>query len=124
MIDGDSKAMWIGAGVAYDVQNIVSFGVTGAVVHSTWAAVVDQDTMPDLYAAVQKTGGQSTADALGYTDDGLEKPDYAAHLDFGGEEGASPARASSRPTPSPSRRACSSTRATVSPSASRTCTPR
>lgn len=87
MIDGDSKAMWIGAGVAYDVQDIVSFGFTGAVVHSTWAAVVDQDTMPDLYGAVRDTGGQSTADALGYTNDMLETPEYAAHLDFGGEEG-------------------------------------
>jgi long-subunit fatty acid transport protein len=87
MIDGDSKAMWIGAGVAYDVQDIISFGVTGAVVHSTWAAEVDQDTMPDLYAAVKKQGGQATADALGYTEDGLENPDYAAHLDFGGESG-------------------------------------
>jgi long-subunit fatty acid transport protein len=87
MIDGDSKAMWIGAGVAYDVQNIVSIGVTGAVVHSTWAAVVDQDTMPDLYAAVAETGGQGTADALGYTDEGLEDPNYTAQLDFGGSEG-------------------------------------
>ncbi len=87
MIDGDSKAMWIGAGVAYDVQNIVSIGVTGAVVHSTWAAEVDQDTMPDLYQAVRENSGQAIADSLGYTNDSLEDPAYSAHLDFGGEEG-------------------------------------
>ncbi|GDX78274.1 hypothetical protein LBMAG42_00850 [Deltaproteobacteria bacterium] len=85
MIDGDSKAMWIGAGVAYDVQNIVSFGVTGALVHSTWAAVVDQDTLPDLRAAIIEQGGEPFMQA--YTDEDLENPDYSAHLDFGGESG-------------------------------------
>ena len=87
MIDGDSRAMWIGAGIAYDIQDKVSIGVTGAIVHSTWAAVVDQDTQPDLYTAVVDQSGQTVADSLGYTDDGLENPDYAAHLDFGGEWG-------------------------------------
>lgn len=90
MIDGDSKAMWIGAGLAYDIQDVVSFGITGAVVHSTWAAVVDQDTMPDLRAAVLETGGGLISEddlaETGYVEN-AENPDYAAHLDFGGASG-------------------------------------
>lgn len=87
MKDGDSKAMWIGAGLAYDIQGVVSIGVTGAVVHSTWAATVDQDTMPDVWNAVDASAGQAGTDQLGFTDDRLEDPAYTAHLDFGGESG-------------------------------------
>ncbi len=86
MKDGDTKGMWMGVGVAYDVQNIVSIGVTGALVHSIWAAEVDQDTLPDLRAAMMEATG-SSAETLGYTEEDLEDPDYMAELDFGGSEG-------------------------------------
>lgn len=87
MRDGDSKAMWVGAGVAYDVKNIVSIGVTGALVHSTWAAEVDQDAMPDLRAAILETGGGLiTEEDLAYAEN-AEDPDYMATLDFGGDSG-------------------------------------
>lgn len=86
MIDGDSKAMWIGAGVAYDIKNVVSVGVTGALVHTTWAAVVDQDSLPDMRAAMLAEP-LAVAQMNAYTEEDLENPDYAAHVDFGGPSG-------------------------------------
>ncbi len=87
MRDGDSKAMWAGLGVAYDVQDIISIGVTGALVHSMWAAEVDQDTMPDLRAAILETGGGLISEEDLTYPENAEDPDYMATLDFGGESG-------------------------------------
>lgn len=77
MRDGNSQALWISLGAAYEYKDIVAIGVTGALVHSQWRALVDSDTLPSLDTAIKEQGEEP-----GYTDDLLESPDYTATLDF------------------------------------------
>ncbi len=79
MIDGDSRGIWAGAGLAYDIKDMLSVGGTFAVVHTQWRAEVDQDTLPDLRNALIENGAE---DFLTYTDEDLENPEYTAALDF------------------------------------------
>lgn len=79
MMDGYSRAAWLGVGVAYDIKNMLSIGVTGGMYYSMWGALVNQDSMPDLKRAIEEQGG---GDFITYTDDQLENPDYAATMNF------------------------------------------
>lgn len=80
MMDGYSRAAWLGVGVAYDIKNMLSIGVTGGMYYSMWGAVVKQDSMPDLKHALQENGVSD--DLIPYTDADLENPDYAAQMTF------------------------------------------
>ncbi len=77
MIDGRIQAIYGMAGVAYRPAPWLSVGLVGAAVHSSWSAVSDKDTMPDLAHSIEEAGGSP-----GYTDADLEDPDYSVRLDF------------------------------------------
>ena len=79
MMDGYSRAAWLGVGVAYDIKDMLSIGVTGGMYYSMWGALVNQDSMPDLKHSIEEGGG---GDFITYTDEQLEDPDYAATMNF------------------------------------------
>lgn len=75
---GDSKGVYLLFGAAYDVFDKVSLGAAFAVVHTTWTADVDSDTLPDIRAMKESEGI-----ATDYTAEDLEQQDYTANLKFG-----------------------------------------
>lgn len=75
--EGMVQALWLNLSAAVRPVELVALGGTLSVVRSDWSAVVDNDTMPDLDAAIAELGQDA-----GYTDDDLEHPDYAATLAF------------------------------------------
>lgn len=75
--EGMVQALWLNLSAAARPVDPVAFGGTLAVVRSDWLAVVDNDTLPDLDAAIAELGQDA-----GYTDANLEHPDYAATLVF------------------------------------------
>lgn len=79
MRDGNSQALWLGLGAAYEYKDILAIGASAALIHSDWRAIVDSDTLPTLDEQITAQGEES-----GYTDDMLESPDYKATLDFTG----------------------------------------
>lgn len=66
-------------GAAWNIRDRAAVGLSAAVLHSRWSAVIDNDAMPDLDAAITAQGESS-----GYTSDDLENPDYKATLAFDG----------------------------------------
>lgn len=66
-------------GAAWNIRDRVAIGLSGAVLRSHWSAVIDNDAMPDLDAAITAQGESS-----GYTSADLENPDYKATLAFDG----------------------------------------
>ncbi len=75
--DGEVKAVALMAGGGYELGDMVALGAAVHVMQSSWAAVVDNELMPDLADEIAATGQDP-----GYTDADLEDPDYAATLDF------------------------------------------
>lgn len=74
---GMVQGIYLLAGGGWNFFDRVSVGVMGGVLHSSWTARVDNDTMVLLSDAISEMGEQS-----GYTDEMLENPDYAATLQF------------------------------------------
>lgn len=77
MRHGDQKGIYVLVGGGYDIADVVSIGVVGAYVKSTWTASVNTDTLPDLAHALEEEG-----QVVDYTDADLEDPNYAANLQF------------------------------------------
>jgi long-subunit fatty acid transport protein len=75
--DGMVRALWFTLAGAYEVDDRVAFGGGVSLVRSSWSALVDSDTLPDLDAAIRAEGEDP-----GYTDADLENPSYAAVLHF------------------------------------------
>jgi len=78
---GDIRAANIILGASYRFQDLIAVGASVHSVNSSWSAVIDNDTMPDLYDELQNLG--QTPDPKIYSDDNLESEEYAAVLDIG-----------------------------------------
>lgn len=63
--------------VAWSPIPQLAIGGVAGIVHSTWVASSDKDTLPDLEQGIREAGGDP-----GYTDDDLEQSDYAVQTNF------------------------------------------
>ncbi|MSP56085.1 MAG: hypothetical protein EXR69_10840 [Myxococcales bacterium] len=77
--DGSIRAIQATAGLAWNFQQKLAIGLSGAMVQNQWTAVVDNDAMPDLDTQITAQGEVS-----GYTTDDLETERYKATLNFDG----------------------------------------
>ena len=78
---GDIRAIDAILSTSYAWRERVSIGIAAHSVHSSWAALLDNDSMPDLYDEIIRQGQQPDEDI--YTDENLENERYAALLDLG-----------------------------------------
>lgn len=78
---GDIRAIHLILGASYRFKDVVAVGAAIHSVDSSWSAIIDNDTMPDLYDEIQNLG--QTPDPTLYSDENLETEDYATVLDIG-----------------------------------------
>lgn len=78
---GDIRAVNLVLGASYRFKELVAVGASVHSVSSSWSAIIDNDTMPDLYDEIQNLG--QTPDPKIYNDDNLENEEYATVLDIG-----------------------------------------
>lgn len=78
--EGNIQTIYGMLGAAYDINDVVSVGVTGAFYHNTWDVNTDTESVSAIYDAAVEGGFGSVA---GYWQDAdLENPGYATNLDF------------------------------------------
>ncbi|MFT5679439.1 MAG: long-subunit fatty acid transport protein [Myxococcota bacterium] len=78
---GDIRAVNLILGASYRFQDLVAVGASVHAVNSSWSAIIDNDTMPDLYDEIQNLG--QIPDPTIYNDENLENEEYATVLDLG-----------------------------------------
>jgi long-subunit fatty acid transport protein len=80
---GELSAMHLMVGAGYDIADKVSLGAAVHVVESSWEADLDFDALPDLVDAMEEEGIDDVDGLeIEYTDDDLERSDYATRLEF------------------------------------------
>lgn len=74
---GAIQSFYLMGGGGWTLHDTLSLGLAMGLLHSSWSASLDNDTLPLLQQQIEALG--ETAD---YTDADLENPDYAATLNF------------------------------------------
>jgi len=78
LIEGDIKSIHTSLGAAYQVADIVAFGVSGAYTMNSWEAVTDVETLSSLHDGINELFPGASA----YQDWMIEDPNYSGRLTF------------------------------------------
>ena len=78
---GDIWAANLILGASYQLQERIGVGIAAHRVQGSWSALINNDTMPNLYDELQDMDQVPDPDI--YRDENLESADYAATLDIG-----------------------------------------